>query len=618
MSSTESKAFLNIWRHKDRRPIYEWAAENVCLKPPFTITGAFDVSRSRHFIEIFDALKDDSRREVNILKPRRGGGTLIADIWGAWTRVNDPGPLCFLMQTDRIADEHEAKCWRPILEKTPEIAAMLASLDCHKRSGNVIEFSDGNHYHIQGPSLGNLQSIGFRYMIEDEVWMWGKGKIGEADAGVGDYLKQQRSKILRISQGGPVSGVAIRDDDWARVFGEAEIHEWEVECPSCHQYMPPEMGATREDGSYWGLQWEKYKLPNGDWHISKVIPTVRFECRHCAHIMLDGARTKGEWNRTGRYRLTNEANRNKVSFRWQGVIDYPWDYLVELWLESCNAFDHGDPEPKLQFYHKRFPRLIDLEGLMRGGLHLKRVEYDVNTAWPEEVARYLTIDRQERDVFWWQVRAWSRKVSRRIGFGKAFSFEELEALRKKHKVKPERTFCDSRFQPRGDHGVFAACAKYGWRAVMGDSRREFLHSKYVKRPVLRSYSEGRWEYADIGRVGPYQGRCVVIFFSKSRMNAKVQELIDAGVWEEPEKSVDKEMEKEYNAQMASRFRRTVFSKKTNEVQVYWYEGKNDHARDLANQQVLGAMQDDILSDPATEQLTRTEAGEHARLTTQQQ
>ena len=88
------------------------------------------------------------------------------------------------------------------------------------------------------------------------------------------------------------------------------------------------------------------------------------------------------------------------------------------------------------------------------------------------------------------------------------------------------------------------------------------------------------------------------------MNQKVQELIDAGAWEEP--SCDDEMEREYSAQMSSRVRVTDYNKRTGQAAVFWKESKNDHARDLANEQVCFAIIEKLLPDPVTEKLTKSE------------
>jgi hypothetical protein len=76
----------------------------------------------------------------------------------------------------------------------------------------------------------------------------------------------------------------------------------------------------------------------------------------------------------------------------------------------------------------------------------------------------------------------------------------------------------------------------------------------------------------------------------------VQTLIDNGLWEEPEAQPGDEMEAEYSRQMAGRFEKQEYSKKDNRLKKIWWEGKNDHARDLANMQIFFATAAKILAD----------------------
>ena len=48
--------------------------------------------------------------------------------------------------------------------------------------------------------------------------------------------------------------------------------------------------------------------------------------------------------------------------------------------------------------------------------------------------------------------------------------------------------------------------------------------------------------------------------------------------------------------MAGRIRKEDYNTKTGQTKIYWWESKNDHARDLANMQVLAATLSDILPD----------------------
>ena len=660
-------AWRSVFKQRDRRPVPEWAHENVWLAPPITRTGWFDVAGSRHFIEIFASLQNDHRREVNILKPVRGGGSLIGDVFCLWALVNDPGPYMEIFQTDRVADEHAESRIMPNFYACKPVRDLFPS-SRHKLRDNQIRFAHGHNWYVSGPSIGNLQTKGVRYLRLEEVWMWDQGKEGEALGRVGDYLKMQTSKVLRISQAGPKDGVEMQTSDWFRAYHRGVIHEWEVQCLNCGKYFEPVFSGQREDGSFWGVTWDRKTTPAGDWDIGKCVPTVRFECPHCGKPMLDGARVKGEWNRTGRYRGENpkaevrnpkegrspKAEEETIpaspgeipqgkgvagadgkdgrdgrdgsgcgfqkrdSFHWEAVIDFPWDELVELWLEACNAEKRGDLKPKLQFWQKRRAIFKDEESLLKGGLHLTRSVYEVSSDWPEERGRALTVDRQEEDLYWWTVRAWSPERSRKLGFGKAYGTAELEKIRAEFKVTANNVFVDSGFLPKGDHGVYAACLKFGWIAVKGDKEHSFTHRlKKNGRLVQKSYAPLAWGDPGAGTAVGGRRYCPLIRFSKPQMNQKVQELIDNGLWEEPVMSAEcgvrsaelLEMEKEYNQQMAARVKKTEYLAKTGETRVYWKEAKNDHARDLANAQVLFAILRDLLPDPAMERLTRSERGE---------
>lgn len=601
---------------KDSRSTVDYAAAAVELFPPITRTGLFRCDTSRHFLDIFAALDDERVREVNILKPVRGGGSLIGDVHLSATLPKDrnPGPYMCVSQTDAEAKMHFMDRTVRNLKGNAGTRELLPD----RWEWAEIRLTNGHTLYTGGPTLSNLQSKGVRYLRLDECWIYPAGRMAEAEARVGDYLKEELSKIIRISQAGPREGLELEQCEWRRAYLRGAIHEWEVACPHCGGFYEPVFTGQRDDGSFWGITWDHHKLPNGDWDINKCATSVRFECPHCKQPTLDNPRTKAEWNRTGRYKLTTEANVKRRSFHWESVIDFPWGELVELWLDACNAERRGDLKPKIQFYQKRRAIFKDEQSLLRGGLHFRRLTYEINSEWPEEKARFLTLDRQEEDLLWWTVRAWSLEKSRRLGFGKCYGFAAAEKLRQDFKVQPNHTFCDSGYMAKGDNGVYAACIEYGWVAVRGAPEHDFIHriksgSKF--RLVRKSYAPLSW--ADPGSGTHDEGRryCPLVLFSKPQMNQLVQRLIDSGAWEEPLAGVDSDMEKEYNAQMGSRIKKVEFNTKTNEARTFWYEGKNDHARDLANEQCLGAVLGDLIPDPCAEKLSKREEKEQSESVT---
>lgn len=591
---------------RDGRTLIDYAAESIKLFPPITREGYFHTEGSRHFIPILNALDDGRVREVNILKPVRGGGSLIGDVHLASVMPSErsPGPYMNVFQTDQDAKMHFFDRIERIMAGNESTRVLLPS----KYEWSEIRLNNGHTLYTGGPGISNLQSKGVRYLRLDECWIYPAGRMAEAEARVGDYLKEEMSKILRISQAGPRDGLDIDRCEWNRAYNRAAIYEWEVECQSCHKFYSPVFSGTNPDGAFWGITWDHHRLANGDWDIPKCIPTIRFECPHCFARVADCPKTKNDWNRTGRYRLTNEDNQKRKSFHWETVIDFPWDELVELWLDACNAEARGNLQPKIQFYQKRRAIFKDEQSLLRGGLNFRRAEYEIASDWPDEKARFATFDRQQEDMYWGTVRAWSDTKSRRLWFGKVYGESAIKDIVGSWKVPPNRVGIDSAFEPKGDTGVYAMCIRNNWIALRGDDAYSFPHRLKSGHRVLRSYAPLAFGDPDIGQKGQGRRYAPLIRFSKPQMNSLVQRLIDSGAWEEPPND-GSEMEQEYAAQMGSRIKVTDYNKRTGESRVFWKEGKNDHARDVANGQATFAVLANLAADPAAEQLTKSEQKE---------
>lgn len=586
---------------RDSRPTYEWAREHVSTYPPLSKHGAFDVSGSRHFIGPFDALDDERTREVNVLKPVRGGGSLIGDVWCVSVIKRRPGPFMAIHQTDPDAlmmwEDRQVKMLQGCLE-TRDL------MPTGKWKWDQFQFTNGQPCYTGGPALSNLQSKAIQYMREEECWMWPQGRMTEAEARCGDYQRMESNKILRISQGGPPEGRTLNDDEWFRACQRATAHEWETQCLHCGKRFDPIFSGQRADGTFWGLTWNHHKLANGDWDIAKCVPTVRFECPHCGQPSTDSPRTKGEWNRLGDYRQIGDNDRKRVLFHWEAVIDFPWEELVFLWLDACNAFTRGNLKPKLQFYQKRRAMFKDEASLLRGGLHFHRATYEIQSSWPEEIARFMAIDRQADDTYWWTVRAWSASKSRRLGFGQAYGEKELVEIAAKFQVPKNRVIIDSGHEAKGQYGVYATCCRHGWIAGRGDKQQEYLHTLPRGRKVLRCFTTG-WGKPNCLIPNAVYQQAPVLRFSKAHLNQLVQDMVDNGAWEEPmtpPTGESQEMFETYAEQMAARVKVFDPEKKI----TAWYESPNDHARDLANMQCLMALQLDLIPDPATEQQTGSE------------
>lgn len=586
----------------DIRQTTEWARDNIVLprSSQFTRTGPFDVSISRHLSDPINDLDDDRCRETNILFPVRCGKTLIMEIRVASIIARTPGPTRIVFQDDPAAkDEAELRIW-PLIEANEILRSGLPD-DRHKNRAQQIIFPS-MPLHVSGPSLGSLQSRGYQHIYADEAWQYKDGRMEELRGRLGDYVKMGTDKLMVMSQGGEVGG------EWDNQYQRGVIHEWTFQCLACGKYMTPNRWTLkREDGSRWGMMWDKHKLESGLWDIPKVLPTVRFECEHCAHPHIDTARTKSEWNRTGKYQRENtDKDPKRRSYHCTAVIDFPWVVMVDMYLQAVNAWKLGNTTALIKFFQKYTAEMKSENTLIEELAFNLRATYELKSDWPEEYVRLMTIDRQDEDVYWWTIRAWSKTGrSRRIGFGKAFGATELEHLRDTYKVEPQHTLIDSGFRPKGDHGVYSDCIRYGWIPIKGfaqeNGAEKLFHHRVGGSRVLRSYSEPVLCDPEIGTAGQGSRAVQRVDFSAPTYADRVQNLIDLGLWEEPKTDERDPLEIQYRKQMSSEFKKKITVGALRKERLVWVcPSGNNHAFDCAKMQALGATILEILPDQIEE------------------
>jgi hypothetical protein len=585
----------------DRRPIKDWAAENIALPPVLTKRGKFSTDGSRHFEAPLAALQHDRVRGVRILKPVRGGGTLIADVFAPWAVVNDSASLLWVFQDDKIAEEHaESRQW-PILMSVPAIRPML-SADRHKTRKQDILFANGLPFKLTGPALGNLQSKGYKVVICDEPWLYKPGILGQAKARLGDFVRVASSKVLAISQGGD------EDSDWDFEYRAGVRYEWRPRCSSCSKPMPIEWSIHLGDGRRAGAVFDSVKNADGTYDKDASAATVRFVCPHCGHEHPNSEKTRAEWNRTGEpLHATTGAPFDpinpptEVSFRWHALIDYPWGELVKEWLAAQEAKHVGNYAPLVNFFQKRCALMRSERTVHDAELPFTRARIETTDpkakAWEGEEMRFLTADRQTEDVYWVMVRAWGKSgESRRLWYGRLYSEAAIEEKRIEFGVEPTCVVVDSGYRPKGDHGVYAACIRYGWVAVKGADEPFFWHAvkdadgKTVR--VQKAWAPLTYGSPDSGS----GGAAPLVRFAAGVMADRVMGLIDRGLWAEPDAD-DSEDEREYRRQMSAEFKRPKINRLTGRREMIWVcPSGNNHAFDCAKMQVLCALSTALLPD----------------------
>jgi len=131
------------------------------------------------------------------------------------------------------------------------------------------------------------------------------------------------------------------------------------------------------------------------------------------------------------------------------VLMDSWSGLVERYLSAMQLLRIGNPVPLMDFFKKYMAEPTTESGIHeRISNRLPRASYVVESAWPDEILRLLTVDVQETEMYS-AVWAWSRSGEcRRLHICRSYSWTDLEKLQEDWKVNDNQVLIDSGFATR--------------------------------------------------------------------------------------------------------------------------------------------------------------------------
>jgi hypothetical protein len=589
LDPTEFDGWRIGWQKPDRRPIYQWAHDNIILPPSYAIQGRFDVSISRPLMAVFDGIQNPSVRRVRFRKPPRYGGSLVADVAIPWIVCNDPGPIMWNWQSDDDAKAHmKQKAW-PAWKSCGPFKALLPP-DRHDKTTTEIYF--GPFFMVcQGANLNNLQGVGIRWQFNDELWLpvW-QELYQHAVYRTRDYERAGKDKIIDVSQCGNVGDV--EDRNWKT--GHQAVWGY---LGSDGKHHPLAFGGKRDDGSRWGLVWNQDALKNGRWNKARAMETARYVAKDTGQEWPDDPKTIAEWNRDGAYIQTNDnASKTSLSFSVNALLNRSLASLVEEKIDAMELASRGDMSAMRDFKQKaetlpweETHLTVEISSKATG---YKYADYAEGQKWEGEAHRTMQIDRQHgigKDVphRWVEVRAVKDNGdSRQIWFGRLETKEACRDLQKKLGIPDRCVWQDGRFEK---HEVFKECVEYGWMAVFGSDQNSWTH--YIPRPgqdplkVTLPYSPIQNADTD-GRLAHY------LHFNETYMSDILHNLIcgRGALFESPD-DVSQEYNEHLKAEHKLEVRAGVF--KWQKI----HSSKANHGRDTSKQFVCFAVLMKLLAMP---------------------
>jgi hypothetical protein len=441
--------------------IYDWAANNVVLPHGYVPPGSFDVSISPYLIEPFQAIKDTSVRQVCIMAPPRSGKTLLAEITLLYLISNSPGHILWVQATDKAKNKMSDARMSKLLKMCNPVQKLIDPNDRWAVTQNRYRFTNGIECHLANATLKSLQSFGYKYVVFDECWLADPGLISEAQARIGDY--QNTYKIILISQGGDL-GI---NPDWEIEFNKGIIKEYGFKCPKCSTPQLYYFNHRLKSREYAGLYWPRDKRTyiDGDWLIEEAANLSSIKCVECGCFIEDTPHNRDYLHRNSFYITTQEkGNKDKRSFRYNalGTGRVCFSTITKEWLEADKIYNNtGDVLPKHQFRQKRLAETPGREKQLEL-LNLNVFCLPEDRTWKPGTVRFLTVDVQRKAPrFWYVCREWAKDgESRKIQHGYCHTWEELDILREKLRVRKFRVFVDAG-DGQNDDEIFTHCALAG-------------------------------------------------------------------------------------------------------------------------------------------------------------
>lgn len=596
-------AFSRGWTLPDRRPITEWARENVKLGGGYARQGPFDVTTCRHLIEPLASVQNDRIREITLRAAIQTTKTLCVEIASLWAIANEPGPTMWTQQDDDSAKEHTKGRYRQLLRACEPVARLLPR-DRHDRATNEIYFGDF-YLLINGANLNNLQSKSIRWKINSECWLWKQGLLTHARRRVSAYARDGISKILNESQGSHAG------DDFDKLWHEGTQEAWSVPCAKCGEVRPLEFFARMDDDEEKraGVVWADDALrEDGTPRESRVRESVRYVCAKCGHEHADNAKTRQAWNAGGRYVQRNdEADGKHRSFCWNALIVEDMGTLAMEFLSASAYKKRGLIQPLKDFYMQRLAlpwknmeeTLGRVETVVLSSYTLAKVSESPADKIDNEARRAMTVDRQ-RDHFWAVVRAWRLDgTSRLLWRGRLLTTEQIREIAARYGVEPQLVCEDAQYSTAQ---VYEDCVNYGWTALHGSGEDSFAH--YLGRQKLARY------YSSIKVTQVPGGVARYMFWASDPVKDVLASMRGPG-WELPQ-DIGEEYLKQTGVpqkqsdgtwkQTGGEVKRERVSKKTGRSEWRWAKVGPNHFNDCEAMQVALALALGILaSEPKEKQ-----------------
>lgn len=502
--------------------VSDWCAANVTIPPPQTQEpGPMLFDGREYLLDVLQDFADPTVTDSVSCFGSQSGKTTALMGGVAWSIVNDPTGILWVMPSMGLAQSFSETRWQPMVLASDVLEALVPrGVRRHdfKKTQQQLGSSIVNFIGSNSPS--NLASRPARLVILDEVDKFDEGGRGEADA---VNLAEQRTKSFsnpkRIKTSTPTLDCGLI---WQE-FLKGSQERYQVPCPHCSKFVvlcwSKSFTVFKLTGNEAFVQWDKEaRLDDGGWDLERVERSAHCVCPFCGGEIEDGHKTR--MVRDGRWVATNASA--AVSFRSR--------HLPSLYASS--------PETSFGKLAVKFLQakrsLMGLQGFINGDLAEPYVSQDTVGQRTElvrasidatvEAKPLMTVDCQAvAPYFWYVVRSWcGNGSSTAIDAGSLDTFEEVRAKQLEHGVDDCGVMVDSGYGARSDSEVYRHCASFG--EILQQAAGRAIHLGWM--PSKGFSSRKRWKDPNTGLMLPYIARAIDPFVGTAQQGLVEMALLE--------------------------------------------------------------------------------------------
>jgi phage terminase large subunit GpA-like protein len=538
-----------------------WGARYFYLDPQATFKGRFNPRICKFLLPQMRAFADPKVKTGVEMACAQGGKTQKMLVCAFWALDQDPASMMWLTPSEKFSKKFYKSRLKPSLDLCEPLQRRLPS-GRHQSNMFEISFSTGGFFLANAGSVPEVSGHPIRYLIIDEEKDYKPGMVEYA-------LVRTRSKpdlkIWRMS-----TPDHFEDTIHLAALGGSQDH-WHLYCPACFKRHQ--------------VRWRNIRYLN----TGLTVNEVWYECpTEVGRDSQDRPITCGRrWHDVPEDRLAILDKGDYVSHNpgapypsWIYNVVVPpwasWTDAAELWLKAMQAKDKGDYEPWKRFMNDtavepwqdqaadKTPEVVKFPYELRS--YHKKID-----RFPGEIMRGFGVDVQQRD-FRAVVRGFDVAAGSKLLYaGRISTFDDLRQMQLDFGIEDRFVFLDSAHQ---GEMVFAACAEYGWFAVVGSSEHFFSHPK--KDLAGRTIGHVQKPFSTVRDVWSYKrGRnAKLITLATSRLKDITAFFRDgkAGVnWE-----IGTDTPDEYIRQVYNQFKVERMNERTKKLELVWPDRREDH------------------------------------------